>query len=158
MTRYRKLPVEVRAWQFDPAVEREDWPAWMHIPLSGHRPIAQFRRAPGQPVEHLLIHTLEGNMMAQPGDWIVQGVEGELYPVKADIFAKTYELVMQETGDGGWERYLALRPRARAFVAFRTMLHLYPDRKPELRELTREEAEKMPAHLWDEPEAANPVD
>jgi hypothetical protein len=29
--------------------------------------------------------------MPTPGDWIIRGVQGELYPCKADIFAATYE-------------------------------------------------------------------
>ena len=37
------------------------------------------------------IKTLEGVMHASPGDWIIRGVNGELYPCKPDIFAKTYE-------------------------------------------------------------------
>ena len=32
-------------------------------------------------------------MIASKGDWIVTGVDGEQYPVKPDIFKKTYELV-----------------------------------------------------------------
>lgn len=39
----------------------------------------------------MLIKTLEGEMCAQPGDWIIRGVKGELYPCKPDIFAATYE-------------------------------------------------------------------
>ena len=39
------------------------------------------------------IYTLEGVMRANPGDWIVLGVSGEVYPVKSDIFEKTYEEV-----------------------------------------------------------------
>lgn len=39
------------------------------------------------------IPTLEGTMMASPGDWIICGVQGELYPCKPDIFAATYEEV-----------------------------------------------------------------
>ncbi|CCM77106.1 hypothetical protein [Rhizobium mesoamericanum] len=35
--------------------------------------------------------TLEGVMIAQPGDYIIQGVKGELYPCKPDIFAATYD-------------------------------------------------------------------
>ena len=38
-----------------------------------------------------LIRTLEGVMIASPGDWIIRGVKGELYPCKPDIFAATYE-------------------------------------------------------------------
>jgi len=39
----------------------------------------------------VLIQTLEGAMRASPGDWIIRGVKGELYPCKPDIFASTYE-------------------------------------------------------------------
>lgn len=39
------------------------------------------------------IETLEGTMTANPGDYIVTGVNGEKYPVKPDIFWKTYEPV-----------------------------------------------------------------
>ncbi len=41
----------------------------------------------------VVIKTLEGDMVANPGDWIITGVEGEKYPCKPDIFAKTYEKV-----------------------------------------------------------------
>ena len=40
-----------------------------------------------------VIHTLEGDMTASPGDYIITGVNGEKYPCKPDIFRKTYELV-----------------------------------------------------------------
>lgn len=39
------------------------------------------------------IHTLEGDMTASVGDWIIKGVKGEFYPCKPDIFAATYEAV-----------------------------------------------------------------
>lgn len=38
----------------------------------------------------LIVHTLEGDMKARPGDYIVKGVDGEFYPVKREIFEKTY--------------------------------------------------------------------
>lgn len=41
----------------------------------------------------LEIQTLEGEMRAQIGDWIIKGVNGEFYPCKPDIFEKTYEEV-----------------------------------------------------------------
>lgn len=37
--------------------------------------------------------TLEGTMRAEPGDWIIRGIKGELYPCKNDIFEATYEPV-----------------------------------------------------------------
>jgi len=39
----------------------------------------------------LIITTLEGEMRAEVGDWVIRGVKGELYPCKSDIFAATYE-------------------------------------------------------------------
>ncbi len=38
------------------------------------------------------IHTLEGPIYADVGDWIIRGVKGEFYPCKPDIFDLTYEL------------------------------------------------------------------
>ena len=40
----------------------------------------------------LHIKTLEGDHFANVGDWIVKGIKGEFYPVKPDIFVKTYEM------------------------------------------------------------------
>lgn len=41
----------------------------------------------------LTIKTLEGDLHASPGDWIIKGVKGEFYPCKPDIFEATYEPV-----------------------------------------------------------------
>ena len=40
-----------------------------------------------------IIKTLEGNMEAHVGDWLVRGIKGEYYPVKPDIFSALYEPV-----------------------------------------------------------------
>ena len=40
-----------------------------------------------------IIATLEGNMLCQPGDYIIKGIKGEFYPCKPDIFEQTYERV-----------------------------------------------------------------
>lgn len=45
--------------------------------------------------EGMLIHTLEGVMRADPGDWIIKGVAGEFYPIKDEIFMDTYEAVVE---------------------------------------------------------------
>lgn len=46
-----------------------------------------------EPPCELFIKTLEGNMVASVRDYIIQGVNGEFYPCKPDIFEKTYEVV-----------------------------------------------------------------
>ncbi len=42
---------------------------------------------------YIMIPTLEGEMRADLGDWIIRGVKGEFYPCKPDIFEKSYEPV-----------------------------------------------------------------
>lgn len=39
------------------------------------------------------VKTLEGTMRGKAGDWLICGVESELYPCDADIFEKTYEVI-----------------------------------------------------------------
>jgi len=41
--------------------------------------------------KYIYIKTLEGNMLAREGDWIIKGVKGEFYPCQPDIFEMTYE-------------------------------------------------------------------
>lgn len=79
MAKYRKKPVVIDAIQFTGDNDIEI----MNL-FSG-----KINRG-----EHCLhIHTLEGVMRAEVGDWIIKGVAGELYPCKPDIFEKTYEKV-----------------------------------------------------------------
>ena len=46
--------------------------------------------------KELLIATLEGVMRAKVGDYIIKGVNGDLYPCKSDIFEKTFEIVSKD--------------------------------------------------------------
>ena len=92
MAKYRKKPVEIDAWQFTGQF-RHEWPDW----LKGH-PTTAFHFDRGQDVEpmslaEISIETLEGVMTAKLGDWIIQGVKGEVYPCKPDIFEATYDPV-----------------------------------------------------------------
>lgn len=43
----------------------------------------------------LLVHTLEGVMMCEPGDYVIRGVKGELYPCARDIFEQTYDEIKE---------------------------------------------------------------
>jgi hypothetical protein len=43
------------------------------------------------PLTGVVIETLEGNMLASPGDFIIKGIKGEFYPCKPDIFYATYD-------------------------------------------------------------------
>jgi hypothetical protein len=75
--RYRKKPVVVEARQYD-GTNGPELLAWALGELRGGV---------------LTINTLEGDMVASPGDYIICGVEGEFYPCKPAIFEATYEPV-----------------------------------------------------------------
>jgi len=79
--KYRKKPVVIEACRlkYDNSDEIVTWVGDRARCVEGH----------GQPV--VLIDTLEGQMQANVGDWIIQGVKGEFYPCKPDIFEATYE-------------------------------------------------------------------
>lgn len=85
--RFRKRPVEVEAVRVtdDPA----DIADFLH--RCEKTAAAGAFQDPASGDVH--IGTLEGVMHAGPGDWIVRGVRGELYPVRGDIFEATYEPV-----------------------------------------------------------------
>lgn len=77
MPKFRKKPVVIEAVQ------------WTGGDV---QPIVEFT---GQPVSFSgdtpRIQTSEGAMGVSPGDWVIRGVKGELYPCKPDIFALTYD-------------------------------------------------------------------
>jgi hypothetical protein len=84
--KFRKKPVVIEAIEFTDEVERV-------IELQefmGSEIVIDYKE-PENP--KLKISTLEGVMEASVGDWIIQGVNGEFYPCKPDIFDKTYEIV-----------------------------------------------------------------
>ena len=47
----------------------------------------------GIPIERLVIHTLEGDMVARRNDYIIKGLKGEFYPCKPDVFNQKYKLI-----------------------------------------------------------------
>lgn len=93
MAKYRKKPVVIEAWQFfvsdyqnhlEPANALH--PAWLKQAFEDG--VAWYQGG-GDP--YITIRTLEGDYRANPGDWIIRGIKGELYPCKPDIFAATYD-------------------------------------------------------------------
>lgn len=91
--RYRKIPVEIEAMQLPPGGMNED--------VSRQADISQWLYegglTPGDDYvvseQGWAIKTLEGTMLADYGDWIIKGIEGEFYPCKPNIFRMTYEAV-----------------------------------------------------------------
>lgn len=89
--KFRKKPVVIEACQFNTKLPCPPWLTEALLKPWGNEGSAEIGNVGSQVV--LGICTLEGIMEAQVGDWIIQGVKGEIYPCKPDIFAATYEPV-----------------------------------------------------------------
>ena len=81
--KFRKKPVTIDAWQFRAGEQEADLAPYVRDKTIRYT----------DENTQLLISTLEGVMIASPGDWIIKGVAGELYPCKDAIFKATYEPV-----------------------------------------------------------------
>lgn len=80
--RYRKKPIIIEAVQF----VDDDYGTLCAIGSLGLKPNILYNPL------RIEIHTLEGTIAANKGDWIIKGINGEFYPCKPDIFEKTYEM------------------------------------------------------------------
>ena len=84
--KFRKKPVIVDAIQWDGAIETL-------ILLQSMGMMTTIYYVGRKGISGLKIKTLEGEHIADLGDWIIKGIKGEFYPCKPDIFAATYEPV-----------------------------------------------------------------
>ena len=84
MPKFRKKPIVIEAVPV--ATDAADQPAWLREAVASGA--VEFG------ITHARIRTLEGEMLADPSDWIIRGIKGELYPCKPDIFEATYEEVV----------------------------------------------------------------
>ena len=86
---YRKKPVVIEAMGPLTPENRDEIAAWCNGKAE-ERHLA----GPGRGLtQGVMIRTLEGDMAAAYGDYVLRGVSGEFYPCKPDIFAATYEPV-----------------------------------------------------------------
>ena len=82
--KFRKKPIEIEAFRFriDPI------PDWFQDEVTKQRIYTQERSCS--------IDTDEGSFVAVKGDWIIKGIEGEIYPCRDSIFKKSYEPIIDE--------------------------------------------------------------
>lgn len=90
--KYRKKPVVIEAIQWT-GLNLEEIKAFAGGSLIYDILDTAWEVGKGRPHVFIKIKTLEGDMTASEGDYIIRGVSGELYPCKPDIFKKTYEVV-----------------------------------------------------------------
>lgn len=94
--KYRKKPVVIEAIQWN-GINLEEIKQFAGDSLEYHICDTAWEVGKGKPHVSIKIKTLEGVMSASEGDYIIRGVNGEIYPCKPDIFEKTYEAV-EEVG------------------------------------------------------------
>lgn len=88
MGKFRKKPVVIEAFLWTGDQYQQEDPDWIIAAMNDGT-----ARIVNTPTLKMEIDTLGGTHTASPGDWIIQGVKGELYPCKPDIFDMTYEAV-----------------------------------------------------------------
>lgn len=78
---YRKKPIVIEAFRY----RIDNIPDWFMDKVSANEIITTETECS--------IHTLEGWMVGQTGDYIIKGIKGEIYPCKPDIFEASYESI-----------------------------------------------------------------
>jgi len=116
-TLFRKKPVVIEAWQLSRGNH-------MHVAQliagAGYN-VRQYSTPPMRAITGLTIETLEGDMNAAYGDWIIRGVKGEFYPCKPDIFEATYEPAMTDAAPSVQPvRAWAVKHNTKGVIATRT--------------------------------------
>ena len=86
--KYREKPVVIEANQWREKGDHTEVRAFRHPDDLESSPC---KECGGGMRSHGWINTREGGHIVCPDDWIITGVQGEFYPIKAAIFKKTYE-------------------------------------------------------------------
>ena len=90
MSTYIKRPIPIEAVQINgtDSEDQKTWPAWVFRAWQSEKGNvgAMWLRAD----KNLMVGTLEGHLCITPGDYLIQGIRGELYPCKESIFKEAY--------------------------------------------------------------------
>lgn len=114
---FRKKPVVIEAIQWPGTKFETSPPEWFTKAMYIEPGAPGFIMRWG---DEIVIETLEGQMRAQPGDWIIRGIKGEIYPCKPDIFAATYEDATPSPAStaGGERQSIADDPEFRRLLGY----------------------------------------
>jgi hypothetical protein len=93
MPKFTKKPVQIEAVQFTADADANEAADGLFRWLDAECPDYWY----DDDTQQIVIPTLEGDMRASVGDWIIRGVQGEFYPCKPDIFEATYDAVSEVT-------------------------------------------------------------
>lgn len=87
MPKFRKKPVVIEAVRVRDLNGEDEPPPWLTRAIE-HGTVVRDDCS-------MRINTLEGVMVANYDDWIIQGTKREIYPCKPDVFADIYEEVIE---------------------------------------------------------------
>jgi hypothetical protein len=87
MGKYRKKPVVIDAFLWTGDQNQTEAPLWIVEAIQNKK----VRFSSWEDGLLMCIETIEGLMCAKPGDWIIRGVMGGIYPCRGDIFKMTFE-------------------------------------------------------------------
>mgnify|MGYP003393791325 CR=1 FL=1 len=92
MAKYRKKPIIVEAFRWTGGPDQTEDPEWIVEAIKSG--VAYFEDMHFEDFR-FRIKTLEGEMTVSPGDYVIKGVNDEIYPCKEDIFIKSYDFVSE---------------------------------------------------------------
>ena len=92
MAKYKTKPCEIEAIQWN-GLNLEEIKEFVGESLIYDIIDTAWEVGKGRPHVLMKIKTLEGDMQASEGDYIIKGLRGEFYPCKPDVFEKKYELM-----------------------------------------------------------------
>ena len=95
MPKYRKKPIVIEAFELGYHFPQDECNDWFldAITTNTIRTVNMGKWHDPNIPSHIEIKTLEGTMRGDMGDYIIRGINGEIYPCKPDIFLATYESV-----------------------------------------------------------------
>ena len=99
MIKYMKRPIVIEAFQMtkERRWDNQEWPEWLNRAWNTDPGEGSVWIDPDDPEGNaLLCGTLEGVHRISWDDWIIQGIQGELYPCKPDIFEASYMEVVDD--------------------------------------------------------------
>ncbi|MCL2566480.1 MAG: hypothetical protein FWE18_00075 [Alphaproteobacteria bacterium] len=158
---YTKKPIKIKAVLYDGS--EESYEAIKKLDITNRLRNISFNLVERQ--KWIPIETLEGTMACNIGDYLIQGIKGELYPCKPDIFTESYreatkldfnsEYLFVNKGQEDIEKYLdTLKPEKQAMLKIK-----YAKEEFEIREDTNldypigiyhKKSNSLVARYWDD--------
>lgn len=91
MAKYRKKPIVIEAWEIplDEEDTTREIPIWVIEAITA----GVIKLISPEDSSKVSVQTKEGPLHTSPGNWIIKGIQGELYPCDKEIFLATYELM-----------------------------------------------------------------